>query len=255
MRTVIGMPTVRVLEHVPFAALAAAEADLRSGGVDLDVRHLQAGDPVGDTSFDALVVLGGPQSAYSPEGYPTRSAELTLIRHCLDTSTPFLGVCLGAQLLAVAAGGTVYPMEMPDLGWRALTLHPAARTDLLVSSWPEEVTVMQSHADHLTLPPGATLLASSTASPNELFRVGPAAWGTQFHPEAGPDFAATRLALLAAGALPLWEHLEDADEVVEASVARAERFAPHRRELFTRFAALASAQVPSQRLPAVPAKP
>ncbi|MFB7757888.1 gamma-glutamyl-gamma-aminobutyrate hydrolase family protein, partial [Streptomyces sp. NPDC056121] len=66
-----------------------------------------AGDPLPESlaGVEALVVMGGPMAAYSDDGFPTRGAELTLLREALAAEVPVLGVGLGARLLAVAAGG------------------------------------------------------------------------------------------------------------------------------------------------------
>jgi len=94
-------------------------------------------------------------------------------------------VCLGAQLLAYARGGTVEQGRLgPELGVCRVHLTGAADTDPLLAGLPPILDVVQWHWDEvLTLPPGAVHLAASPAYPHQAFRVGPYAWGLQFHPE------------------------------------------------------------------------
>ena len=90
-----------------------------------DVRRTFAGDPVAPdaSGYDGVVVMGGPMSACSDEGFASRQAEVALLRDALGRALPTLGVCLGAQLLALAAGGLVYPgADGPEIGWSAVEL-------------------------------------------------------------------------------------------------------------------------------------
>lgn len=185
------------MEHAPFAPLSRAE-DVLGERAELLVVRVHAGDvvPTGAGNHDAVIVLGGPQSAYTDAGFPTRQAELALVRDALARSVPYLGICLGAQLLAVAAGGEGYQGDVPEVGWQQIRHLPACETDPLHAGVPEAQQVLESHSDHVTLPAGATLLATNGAYPNQAFRVGERAWGFQYHLEAGSGFMRVRKALL-----------------------------------------------------------
>nr|QIY76624.1 C26 family cysteine hydrolase domain-containing family [Streptomyces sp. RLB1-33] len=102
---------VLVVQHVAEEGPYEIGSFLGAAGLVLRVCRVWAGDPLPEdlNGAEALVVLGGPMSAYSDDGFPTRTAELGLLRAALDAQVPVLGVCLGAQLLAVAAGGTARP--------------------------------------------------------------------------------------------------------------------------------------------------
>lgn len=131
-----------------------------------------------------LVVMGGPASAYSDQGFPTREAELGLIAECLQLQIPILGVCLGAQLLAAAAGARVFPgTHGREIGWGPLHLEDDAERDPLFAGLPRDLTVLHWHGDTYDLPPGAVHLASSPKYSQQAFRVGARAWGLQFHIE------------------------------------------------------------------------
>jgi GMP synthase-like glutamine amidotransferase len=109
-----------VVQHLdPESAFAIADA-LRAAGVDVDTRCVFAGDdlPTDLSGFDGVVVMGGPMSATTDEGFPTRAAEIALLAEALRLGPPTLGVCLGAQLLAAAAGSSVHPNARgPEIGW------------------------------------------------------------------------------------------------------------------------------------------
>lgn len=132
--------------------------------------------------FDALVVLGGPASAYDTTR--TVRAELDMIRKTLDAGKPYFGVCLGAQLLAKACGADVYPAASGEFGIGTVRPTVNAAGDLLFGSVAgrETVSVFQWHGDTFDLPDGAVRLAEGVVCPNQALRVG-RAWGVQFHVE------------------------------------------------------------------------
>jgi GMP synthase-like glutamine amidotransferase len=120
---------------------------------------------------------------YEEPQFPWMTLELDAIRKCLDSSIPVLGICLGSQMLAHAAGGRVYKGASQEVGWFPVTLNEQGRLDLLLLGIPTEFKAFHWHGDTFTLPPGASLLASSTAYPHQIFRVGTNAYGFQCHLE------------------------------------------------------------------------
>ena len=168
---------------------------LREAGLDLDERRLSAGEPLPDdlTGHDGLLVLGGPQSSLDPEDV---SPELVGVRHLLGQAVaadlPTLAVCLGAQLLAQAGGGsTRVGVDGPEVGATLVAKRDAADADPLFAPLPLSPDVLQWHHDEIDrLPAGATLLASNPAYPHQAFRVGTHVYGLQFHVE--PDEAVLR---------------------------------------------------------------
>lgn len=135
----------------------------------------------------ALVVMGGPMSVYDTERYPWIAQELTLIKEAVASARPVLAVCLGSQLLAAAGGADVFSGGLPkEIGWGKVKLTDAGRRDPLARflanpTTDEPTTVFQWHGDTYNLPPGGTLLASSTRFPRQAFRLGRNAYGFQFH--------------------------------------------------------------------------
>jgi len=149
------------------------------------------GDVLPDSldDWDALIILGGPMAVYEAESEPCLKDELTLIKTAMAEDIPTLGVCLGSQLIAAAAGARVYAGPVKELGWNSVELTEAANTDALFSGFPSTLPVFQLHGDTFDLPPGATLLASSPAYVNQAFRIGNHVYGLQFHIEVTDELA------------------------------------------------------------------
>ncbi|MDN4596688.1 type 1 glutamine amidotransferase [Leifsonia virtsii] len=144
---------------------------------------------------DALLVLGGSMAATDDHLHPWLLDVRELLRDALARSVPTLGVCLGAQLLALAAGGTVQRGRAGlECGVVEVRWLDAGRSDPLVSSLGQRFSAATMHYDVIDrLPSNAALLGTGMAYAHQVFRVGDAAWGVQFHPEVTPErFAAWR---------------------------------------------------------------
>ncbi|MEM3085813.1 MAG: type 1 glutamine amidotransferase [Halobacteria archaeon] len=152
-------------------------------GVPYTVAERGRGQPLDPRGFGAVVVLGGPQSANDRDA-PTRQA-LRAIRRVARAGTPFLGICLGAQMLARALGAPVARAPAPEYGGGVVRLTSAGRRDPLFRGVPARLPVLQWHGETFGVPPRGVLLAKGTACPRQAFRVG-RAWGVQFHNEATP---------------------------------------------------------------------
>jgi GMP synthase-like glutamine amidotransferase len=134
-----------------------------------------------------VVTLGGRQSASRVTDDPFLIAEVELLRDALDQRVPVLGMCLGAQLLAVAAAGTVSYAGQMNAGWPELSVLPAATDDPLFGAFPARMPVLKWHEDVIEMPPGAIELGTTPGPGAALFRVGPCAWGSQAHLELTPS--------------------------------------------------------------------
>lgn len=130
-----------------------------------------------------MVVMGGPMSANDGEKLPFIREELRLIEEAMQRDLPFLGICLGSQMLAKALGSRVYRGPRKEIGWYPLYLKDSARQDALLAGLPREMPMFQWHGETFELPAGAQRLASSDLYPNQGFRFGNKAYGFQFHPE------------------------------------------------------------------------
>lgn len=201
-------------------------------GVDVRLVRAYAGEQPGDADqLDGLVVLGGNMSAHD-EHEPGIPETRALLADAARAGVPTLGICLGAQLLAVATGGRVDVAAPPgreagvvDVRWR-----PEAAADALLGALAADArsTPMPTmHADAVVdLPRNATWLAASRTYPYQAFRVGDAAWGLQFHPEASPELMDAWSA--DAGDAPeeraaIAEAVRAADDVVRVEGARIAR--------------------------------
>jgi GMP synthase-like glutamine amidotransferase len=237
------MPNCLVVQHVaPEPAFAISQA-LLEAGVDLDTRRVFAGDaiPADPSGLDGLVVMGGPMSAASDDGFPTRQAELALLAAALQAGIPTLGVCLGAQLVASAAGGSVYPgASGPEIGWAPVHLAASCRDDHLFAGLGEQLTVLHWHGDTFELPVGAQLLMSNEVYANQAFRIGDVAWGVQFHLEVTETAVAGFLQAFAADAAGIPGR---ADGIRAATPAAVAGLSAARDLVCARFAGLVSARV------------
>ncbi len=180
------MTNCLVVQHLAVESAFAIEDALIEAGVVVETRRVFAGEtvPADASGLDALVVMGGPMSAASDEGFSSRPSEIALLADALRAGIPTLGVCLGAQLLAAAAGAEVFPgAGGPEIGWGPITLAPACADDQLLAGLNEELTVLHWHGDSFDLPAGARRLVGNANYANQAFRMGPVAWGLQFHLE------------------------------------------------------------------------
>jgi GMP synthase (glutamine-hydrolysing) len=164
---------------------------LSAAGVVVDVRfaHDANAVPSSLTGYRGLVVLGGGLSASDDARAPFLADVRALLRTAVAEEVPTLGVCLGAQLLALANGGRVAPNpDGPEFGAQLVAKRTAAATDPLFGPTPITPDVIQWHFDAVTtLPPGAVQLFGSPRCENQAFRLGRLAWGIQFHIETDPD--------------------------------------------------------------------
>jgi GMP synthase (glutamine-hydrolysing) len=133
-------------------------------------------------SYDAVLVFGGAMHPDQEDRHAWLRDELQWLRALLARPVPTLGICLGSQLVARAAGSWVGPLPEPEIGWHGVALSEAAAADPVLSSLPERFEAFQWHHYGHGLPDGAVELARSPAGV-QAFRLGETCWGVQFHPE------------------------------------------------------------------------
>ncbi|MBD3380069.1 MAG: type 1 glutamine amidotransferase [Candidatus Omnitrophica bacterium] len=137
--------------------------------------------PQSPEGTDGIIVLGGPMNVYEEGKYPYLSEECKFIRKAADRGIPFMGICLGAQLLAKTFGAAVKRSPVPEIGYYTAELTEKGREDPLFSGMGEVMRVFQWHEDTFDIPPDGEALAAGELCPNQAFRIGDHAYGLQFH--------------------------------------------------------------------------
>lgn len=175
-----------VIKHVVVEGLGSFEQFCYDAGIAIDTVEIEKGESFPDLEgYTALWVMGGPMNVGDEVAFPWLVDEKALIRRAVqDLQLPFMGICLGAQILADALGGAVGPMSVPEVGLLPITLTNAGRKHPLMAGLPDTFDVLQWHGQAVhTLPTSATLLASSMYCPVQAYAVGDRAFGLQFHSE------------------------------------------------------------------------
>ena len=196
---------VLAVTHGPSVGPGVFAEAVRAAGHELaEWSVLDGGDP---PAADALIVLGGAMHPDEDEAHPWLAREEELLSEALARGTPVLGVCLGAQLLARAAGAPVRRAPQPEVGWLPVELTEAGAADPLFGGVEGRFDAFQWHHYTYDLPAGAVELARSAVC-TQAFRLG-RAWGIQFHAEVTET------------QVEQWLE-EDAADVLDASALRAE---------------------------------
>lgn len=173
-------PKVLIVLHQETSSPGRVGQELVKRGFALDIRKPRFGDKLPRTMANhaGAVIFGGPMSANDPDGFVQK--EIDWIEVPLKEEKPFLGICLGAQMMVKHLGGEVAGRgdQLVEIGY--YPLKPTDRGRSLMD-WPAKV--YQWHREGFDLPRGADLLASGPTYPNQAIRYGPAAYGIQFHPE------------------------------------------------------------------------
>lgn len=186
------MPRVLVVQHEPSTGPGFFGTWLPEAGVELEVCHPYLGDPLPSlSSYDGLLVLGGAMGPSDDGACPWLPGTRELLALAVAQRLPTFGICLGAELLVLACGGSVRRgVQGPELGVLPIRLEPGAADDPVFAAVADGTRVLQWHWEEMSeLPAGAELLATSAAYRHQVFRVGSAAWGVQGHPEVTGDIA------------------------------------------------------------------
>ncbi len=229
------MLLVRCDEYESFGVAPSALA--RAGLDVLSVNMTEPGaepPPLQDVS--AVITFGGTANVDQTDRFPYLARVREHTRACVEAGLPYLGICLGAQVLARALGEVVVKAPAREFGFEPLRLTSEGKEDPLLSQYVDGDEVFQWHEDTFELPQDAALLASGDRVRVQAYRVGDAAWGIQFHQEVDRAELTWWLDVADPSMDLEREWGKSADAVREESARSMAAHEERGRELFRRFA-------------------
>lgn len=231
-------PRIVVALHDPDAPLGLLEAPLRAAGCELEIWRARGDARPALDGAAGLVVLGSEAHPSQDAEHPWLAVSRELAREALAGGTPVLGVCLGGQLLAQAAGGEAGPIGRLEVGWLGVDPVGGAGRDPVMGALPASgYRGFQWHEYGFAVPPRGRLLARAGEG-NQAFRIdGAPAWGIQFHVEVDPAIIA---AWVADGGERLRAAGVDPDALLAESAERHAANAAVATDMARRFATVAT---------------
>lgn len=174
-------------QHVPFEGLGSIHPWLLNTGFEISCTRFYASDAIPELDeIDLLIIMGGPMSVKDESLYPWLKVEKEFIGKAIEKRKAVLGICLGAQLIASAMGGDIFPNPEKEIGWFPVKAVTSAKGKGF--SFPEELEVFHWHGETFSLPENAIHLARNKVCTNQAFQMGDRVIGLQFHLETTPEF-------------------------------------------------------------------
>lgn len=177
---------VFALQHIACEGMGIIEEVLQNRNISYCYIRLDQGEALPtpeEITGNALIILGGPMNVYEEGRYSYLKEETELIRHGLDVGIPMIGICLGAQMIAKAAGARVFAGKAKEIGWYPIYTESVDGGDALFNQINSDIRVFQWHGDTFYLPKGAENLASSALFARQAFRLNDNVYALQFHLE------------------------------------------------------------------------
>ena len=180
---------ILIIKHVENEGAGTLETFFKGRGFVPVILELAKGEsfPENTGAYKAVVIMGGPMNVYEEEKYYFLKEENNFIKDIVKEEIPFLGVCLGAQLLAKALGAKIKKAPIKEIGWYEIGLTEEGKEDVLFKNISQKFNVFQWHEDTFDIPKKAELLSVSDTGINQAFKYGKNAYGFQFHIEATPQ--------------------------------------------------------------------
>jgi GMP synthase-like glutamine amidotransferase len=179
-----------VFQHLACEHPAIFRSFLKEDGIAWDAIELDEGDVIPPLEpYDMLWVMGGPMDVWDVDEHPWLIPEKRAIQRWVrELRRPFLGVCLGHQLLADALGGTCGPQRPPEVGILDVALTQAGRSDPVFAGLPDQLKALQWHGVKVAqAPEEAVVLAQSDVCAIQAMRIGRHAYSMQYHVEIEPS--------------------------------------------------------------------
>lgn len=231
------MTRVEVLQHVPFEGPASIAEWCHERGHDLRTVHLYRNKaPRPPADVDLLVVMGGPMSVHDTGAYAWLADEKRHLRSAVQSATPVLGICLGAQLLADVLGAEVCPGAHKEIGWWPVETCAQAADAGPLAALPASFDAFHWHGETFDIPPAAVHVASSSACTNQAFVYQRRVVGLQFHLET-TEVSARSLIEACADEIVAGPYIQDAEAML-GERARFERSNAIMREVLDAMAGL-----------------
>ncbi|MDD5492945.1 MAG: type 1 glutamine amidotransferase [bacterium] len=229
------MKKIVVVKHVENEGPGSIGDFFRNSAWELRTIELFKGEPLPDdlSKVAAVVVMGGPMNVYEEDKHLFLKEENIFIKKVVEQEIPYLGICLGSQLLAKACGAAIIKAPQKEVGWYNVALTLEAAHDPFLQGINGPLDVFQWHEDTFTIPEGGVLLATAETCRNQAFRCGKNAYGLQFHVEVTTDM--------------IWswvkadESLPNAVELLMGAYKRKEIMEQQAKKLGTNFSALLKA--------------
>jgi GMP synthase (glutamine-hydrolysing) len=192
-----------IIQHVGSEGPGLIATVLDAAGIEVNLYRTDLGEPLPPArsvrTLGGLVALGGPMSVHDDREHPWLLAERDLLQAAVTEGLTVLGVCLGAQQLALALGGDVIAGPEPEVGPAPVMLTPEGLEDPVLGPAGNSFMCMHWHNDTFTIPDGAVRLSGNARFANQGFRMGDRAYGLQFHVEVDVALAKCWAPLLPEG--------------------------------------------------------